>query len=82
LDDRTDRYYVEGGFVEVINNVVSILTNRALPAADVDEAVARELLATARNRPANTPELMAARDLAVDQARAQIQIARRNHAQA
>ena len=34
--DRTDRYYVDGGFVQVSNNVVSVLTNRAVPASEVD----------------------------------------------
>jgi F-type H+-transporting ATPase subunit epsilon len=77
VGDVISRYYVEGGFVEVNNDVVSVLTNRAVPAEELDEAVARELLATARTRPANTPELMALRDLAVDQARAQIQVAQR-----
>ena len=75
--DSVDRYYVDGGFVEVLGNVVSILTNRAIPAADLDAAVAEEQLATARNRPANTPELMAIRDRAVLQSRAQVRVARR-----
>lgn len=75
--DRVDRYYVEGGFVEVLGNVVSILTNRAIPAAELDAAVSEEQLATARSRPANTPELMAIRDRAVLQSRAQIRVSRR-----
>jgi len=73
------RYYVEGGFVEVIGNVVSVLTSRAVPAADLDAAVALEQLATARTRAAHTPDAMAARDKAVAQARAQIRVARRSH---
>ena len=72
-----DRYYVEGGFVEVLGDVVSILTNRAIPADQLDAQVAEEHLATARSRPANTPELMAIRDRAVLQSRAQVRVARR-----
>jgi len=30
---QTDRYYIEGGFVEVFDDVVSVLTQRAIPAA-------------------------------------------------
>ncbi len=75
--DHTERFYVEGGFVDVIGNVVSVMTNRAVPADQVDELVARELLATAQTRPAHTPELMAIRDQAVSQARAQIRVAQR-----
>ena len=47
-EDRTERYYVEGGFVEVLGDVVTVLTRRALPAAEIDAAVAQEQLASAR----------------------------------
>lgn len=73
--DRTLRYYVEGGFVEVINNVISVLTARALPADSIDGEVAREQLEAAQSRPARTPELMALRERTVSQARAQMRIA-------
>ena len=71
------RFYVEGGFVEVFNDVVSVLTGRAVPADQLDEAVALEQLNTAQSRLANTPELMAIRDRVVAQSRAQLHIARR-----
>ncbi|HUY93142.1 MAG TPA: ATP synthase F1 subunit epsilon [Pirellulales bacterium] len=71
------RYYVDGGFVQVVDNVVSVLTNRALPASQLDAAMAQEQLQSARQRPANTAELMAIRDRAELQARAQMRVARR-----
>ncbi|HEV7224815.1 MAG TPA: ATP synthase F1 subunit epsilon [Pirellulales bacterium] len=71
----TERYYVDGGFVQVADDVVSVLTNRALPAAQLDKAAAAEQLETARRRPSNTPELMAIRDRAETQARAQLRVA-------
>jgi len=74
---RTDRYYVEGGFVEVLHDVVSVLTNRAVPAREIDEAVAQEQLLSAQTRAATTPELLAVRDRAVLQSRAQLRVARR-----
>ena len=76
---RTARYYIEGGFVEVLHNTVSVLTSRAVPAEELDDAVALDQLESARSRAANTPELMALRDRAVDQARAQYRVARRAH---
>lgn len=76
-DDRVERYYVEGGFVEVIGDVVSVLTNRAVRAEELDEATARESLSDAWNRPSRTPELMALRDRAIAQARAEIHVAQR-----
>ena len=43
-EEGIDRFYVEGGFVEVLGDVVSVLTNRAMPAAEIDEEVAQEQL--------------------------------------
>ncbi|MGI6416156.1 MAG: ATP synthase F1 subunit epsilon [Thermoguttaceae bacterium] len=73
-----ERYYIEGGFVEVLNDRVSLLTERAIPAASLSELEAGEAVKAARGKPARSPEQMAIRDRAVDQARAQLRIARRN----
>lgn len=75
-EGRSHRYYLDGGFVQIVDNVVSVLTNRALPASELDPAVAMEQLESARRRPANTPELMVIRDRAETQARAQLRVAR------
>lgn len=74
---HTEKYYIDGGFVEVADDVVSVLTNRAIPAAALDPEVAAELLTTSRQRVANTPELMQIRDRMVQQARAQLRVAGR-----
>lgn len=74
---RTERIYVDGGFVEVLNNTVTVLTNRAVPADDLDAEVAREQLAAARAKKANTPELLSIRQRNEQQARAQLRVARR-----
>lgn len=71
------RYYIDGGFVQVADNVVSVLTNRSIPAADVQADAAQKQLHEALKRPANTPELMEIRDRLISQARAQIRVARR-----
>ena len=76
-EGRTDCYYVEGGFVEVLDDVVSVLTQRAVLAAEIDEAVAKEQLFFAQSRAAATPEALAIRDRAVAQSRAQLRVARR-----
>ncbi|MBN2129418.1 MAG: hypothetical protein JW741_07970 [Sedimentisphaerales bacterium] len=75
---RTDHYYIEGGFVEVLGDTVSVLTPRAVPAEELDDAAILEQLEAARGQEAHTPELMAARDRAVAQARAQHRVARRS----
>ena len=71
------RYYVDGGFVHVVDNVVSVLTSRAIPAEQVDEESARAQLTTALSQPASTPELLESRDRTVAQARGQLRVARR-----
>lgn len=73
--DKTTSYYVDGGFVQVADDVVSVLTNRALPAKDLNLQQAKEQLAAVRSRKANTDELLAIRDRLEAQARAQIRVA-------
>ncbi len=77
-DGKIERYYVGGGFVQVADNVVSVLTDRAIPAAEVDAEAARTHLADAIKRPAHSPELLDIRDRQIAQARAQMQVARRS----
>lgn len=77
IGGQAQRYYVDGGFVQVAANVVSVLTNRAMPAATVDTKVAAEHLATARARQANGDEMLAVRERLERQARAQLHVAQR-----
>jgi F-type H+-transporting ATPase subunit epsilon len=74
---QTSRYYVDGGFVQVAASVVSVLTNRALPASDIDRQAAAEQLAAARARKAHGDELLQFRDRLERQARAQLRLAGR-----
>src|SRR5262245_39338490 len=42
-DGVTRRYFVDGGFAQVRDDVISVLTSRAIPAAQIDtDAAARE----------------------------------------
>ncbi|MBI2824703.1 MAG: ATP synthase F1 subunit epsilon [Planctomycetia bacterium] len=72
---RTDRYYVDGGFVQVSGNIVSVLTNRAVPATQLNAQAAADQLEAARRRPAHSPELLAIRERQQLQARAQLRVA-------
>ncbi len=74
---QTQVYYIDGGFVQVADNVVAVLTNRAVPARNLDAAAAEAQLKAAMERPANTPELMEVRNRQIAQARAQMRTARR-----
>jgi F-type H+-transporting ATPase subunit epsilon len=71
---KTFRLYIDGGFVQVADNIVSVLTNSAVPAEKLDATLARQQLAAAQARKANSPELIAIRDRLEQQARAQLRI--------
>lgn len=72
------RYYVDGGNVQVESNVVSVLTGRSMLASEIDVAAARAALETAENEPAGTPALAELQRKAIAQARAQIQMAEKS----
>ena len=76
---QTRRFYVDAGFVQVANNEVSVLTNRAVPAATIDPAVAQEQLNQARGRKANSEESLAVRDRLEAQTRGQLRVASHAH---
>ena len=75
--DKAQRYYVDGGFVQVADNVVSVLTGSAVPAEKLDTSEIQKNLEAAQRLPSNTPELMEIRDRAVSQARGQLHVAQR-----
>lgn len=75
--NQASRFYVDGGFVQVADNVISVLTNRAVPAEQIDRQAAEEQLTEARGRKANTQELLEIRDRLERQARAQLRLAGR-----
>jgi F-type H+-transporting ATPase subunit epsilon len=73
------RYYIDGGFVQVTNNIVYVMTQRAIEANKLDPAVAEQQLQEALQRPAVGDQQIAERQLAEDRARAQIRVARKAH---
>ncbi len=74
---ETRRFYLDGGFVQVVENVVSVLTNRALPAEEVDRAAATEQLRAVISRRAAGREELTIRDRQIAQARGQLRVASR-----
>ena len=74
---ETSRYYVDGGFVQVADNVVSVLTNRSLEAASIDAEAAEEQLKDALAQRASGDEQIATRDRLVSQSRAQLRVSKK-----
>jgi F-type H+-transporting ATPase subunit epsilon len=74
---NTTSYYLDGGFVQIVDNVVSVMTSRAMPAARINVSAAEQQLATETKKAAPTPEEQAIRDRHIAQARAQIHTAKK-----
>ena len=78
VGDKVARYYLDGGFVQVANDVVSVLTDRAVLATEIDGQAAQQQLDESLKLPITTPELEEIRDRSVAQARAKIHVSKRN----
>ena len=71
---ETKRFYIDGGFVQVRADVVTVLTARAIAAEAIKGEAAREALAAAL-QPALTAEAQEAHQKDQERARAQIRLA-------
>jgi F-type H+-transporting ATPase subunit epsilon len=70
------RFFVDGGFVQVRENTVTILTARAIPAESINEQQLESQLAELR-QPAATPELRDQQQQQAAKNRRMLQIARK-----
>jgi F-type H+-transporting ATPase subunit epsilon len=68
----TRRYFVDGGFVQVRDDVVTVLTGRAIPADQVDTAAAARELEQAQARHAPTDHEFDEKAKAIARARGMI----------
>jgi F-type H+-transporting ATPase subunit epsilon len=71
----TQTFYVDGGFVQIEDNVVSVLTGSSVPAGDIDIAAAKQSLEEANGLPSENSTLADAKRKAVSQAQAKIRVA-------
>jgi len=69
------RRYFDGGFAQVRDDVVTVLTNRAIPAALLDIEAANRELEQARARKSSNEAESIEKARAVDRARAQVRVA-------
>ncbi len=73
--DRLQRYFVDGGFVQVRANTVTVLTDQAMKPEEINVTALTDLLATIPTTIAATPEEQESRLRAADRARAQLRVA-------
>jgi F-type H+-transporting ATPase subunit epsilon len=74
---KTSNYYVDGGFVQVSDNQVSVITGRAVPVSEINLAKAQKMLADAEAQIGSNGDLLAIKEKALQRARAQIRLATR-----
>lgn len=72
-------YFVDGGFVQVLGPMVTLLTNRAIPAKDLSAAEAEKQLAAASARTARTDDEVEAKFAAQQRARQMLALAQHSH---
>ena len=70
-----NRYFIDGGFAQVRDDVVTVLTNRAIPVAQLDAATAQTELAKAKDRAVSGEYDATERTRQMDRARAMIRVA-------
>ncbi|WP_153555219.1 ATP synthase F1 subunit epsilon [Roseimaritima sediminicola] len=73
---ETTEYYVDGGFAQVEQNTVSILTGRAVPVDQLDKADAEKALNEALSMPGDNVDLLSLRETAVLRARGMLRAAK------
>lgn len=71
-----ERYFVDGGFAHVEDNVVNVLTGRAIPVDLLNGDEARAALEAAQEMPGSTPEESRLKDAAVRRTRGQLRASR------
>jgi len=77
-DGKEDRYFVDGGFAQIEDGVLSVLPGRSVSAADITLAAAEESLKEALALPSDQPALNEVKQKAVAIARAQKRFAEKS----
>ena len=77
LEETVQRYYVDGGFAQVRDDVVTVLTNRALTATAIDPAGAARELEKAQEQRAISDQDFEQKTKAVARTRAMIRVGSR-----
>jgi len=74
-DKQTESYFVEGGFVEVLDGNVTLMTNNAVPSRELDVSKAKAELESALKKSAQTEDQLNLKEQNVVAARARLRLA-------
>jgi F-type H+-transporting ATPase subunit epsilon len=78
VGDSTTRYFIDGGFAQVRGDKISVLTPKAVKAADLTPAGVEATRTTAEALPATNSVEQASRQRAVESASAMARVAAKN----
>jgi F-type H+-transporting ATPase subunit epsilon len=73
-----ESFFIDGGFAQIKGAVVSLLTDRAIPATEVDASNAAEQLVSARSLKPTTEQAFAEKDRELQRARRLVALAKRS----
>ena len=76
-ESGTEYYYIDGGFVQVADNVVTLLTNRTLKPSEIERDAVETQLAEAKKMSVATDDGLQQREKLVAQAQGQKRVAQR-----
>ncbi|MEN1679362.1 MAG: ATP synthase F1 subunit epsilon [Planctomycetota bacterium] len=79
-EGKVEPMYVDGGFVQVADDTISVMTGRAKKLEELDVAESEKRLEAALDAPAASGEGLVLRQRAIDQARGMLRVARRTKA--
>jgi F-type H+-transporting ATPase subunit epsilon len=71
-------FFVDGGFVQIKSDVVTVLTNRAIPTADLKRPQAEDQLRQANAKPAQSDLELAAKARDIQRAQQMVSLAKRS----
>jgi len=76
-DGKTETYYVDGGFAQMVGDRLTILTEQAIKASDLKPGQAEQSLSAARAMPIPDDNAFDARQRAIKRAQVQLHLARK-----
>jgi F-type H+-transporting ATPase subunit epsilon len=74
-EGETHVFMIDGGFAQMVDNKLTILTEQAHPASEIDRDAAREALKAAMGRQASSAEEYEERQKDIQRARGQLKVA-------
>ncbi len=74
--EETQVYYIDGGFAQMVNNRLAILTEQARKVTEIQPAAAEKALAEARSMSGTDTKSQEAREQAVRRAKTQLKLVR------